>query len=424
MSEHRDANAAPALGWAAVAFSALYLLSDVIEAVQGGFSPGQLWLTLVAEAAIPFVVIGLYRAQRPRIGPLGRVGAFAYAYAYVYFTGTVVYALVEHTPDYADLSDHLQPSMTIHGAIMVLAGMGFGIGVIRAGVLPRWTGVALMAGVVLVALTQNAPEGVQLLAAGVRALAFAGMGACVVSRWKPATGLWERADGAQCGWREGGDQPSTYWSVSMSRPFRLAGIVAGLVLVAFGIGAVVIGITGRHEVSTDVKREQIVGTPDMKPSLIAKAAQEAGLKNVALPTCNVAGKAITNGGDAKCFAEYMRIHALEATGGKTYAQMPQFATADGKGTSEAAQALKDPKTGAPTSNPSRQVWISETALSTALNTSFFAASVGLFAIVMGIALLLSGIGFLVLALGLLGTTGLRKKSGGDVPLGGARPAAV
>jgi hypothetical protein len=210
----------------------------------------------------------------------------------------------------------------------------------------------------------------------------------------------------------------------MSRPFRLAGIIAGIVLVAFGIGAIVIGISGRHEVSTDVKREQIVGTPDMKPSLIAAKAKEAGLTNVALPTCDVAGKAITNGGDAKCFASYMRIHALEATGGKTYAQMPQFATADGKGTDVATQAAKDPKTGAPMSNPARQVWVSETALSTALNTSFFAASVGLFAIVMGIALLLSGIGFLVLALGLLGTTALRQKSEGDVPLGGARPAAV
>ena len=210
----------------------------------------------------------------------------------------------------------------------------------------------------------------------------------------------------------------------MSRPFRLAGIVAGLVLVAFGIGAIVIGITGRHEVSTDVKREQIVGTPDMKPSLIAAKAKEAGLTNVALPTCDVAGKAITNGGDAKCFASYMRIHALEATGGKTFSQMPQFATADGKGTDVATEAAKDPKSGAPMSNPARQVWITQTALGTALNTSFFAASVGLFAIVMGVALLLSGIGFIVLALGLLGTKGLRQKSGGDVPLGGARPAAA
>ena len=210
----------------------------------------------------------------------------------------------------------------------------------------------------------------------------------------------------------------------MSRPFRTAGIIAGIVLVVFGIGAIVIGISGRHEVSKDVKREQIVGTPDMKPALIAKSVQEAGLKNVDLPTCDVAGKAITNGADAKCFASYMRIHALEATGGKTYAQMPQFATADGKGTSDAAQALKDPKTGAPTSNPARQVWISETALSTALNTSFFASSVGLFAIVMGIALLLSGIGFLVLALGLLGRTAVRQEPAADVPVSKGEPAGV
>ena len=210
----------------------------------------------------------------------------------------------------------------------------------------------------------------------------------------------------------------------MSRPFRLAGIVAGLVLVAFGVGAIVIGLSGRHEVSTDVKREKIVGTPDMKPALIAKAAREAGLKDVALPTCDVAGKPIANGSDAKCFAAYMRIHALEATGGRTYAEMPQYATADGKGTDVPAQAAKDPKTGAPMSNQARQVWINETALSTALNTSFFAASVGLFAIVMGIALLLSGIGFLVLALGLLGARGARRMAGSERPLGGATAAGA
>jgi hypothetical protein len=209
----------------------------------------------------------------------------------------------------------------------------------------------------------------------------------------------------------------------MPRPFRLGGIIAGLVLVAFGIGAIIIGVSGRHEVSNDVKREQIVGTPDMKPSLIAVAVKEAGLTNVALPTCDVAGKAITNGGEAKCFASYMRIHALEATGGKTYAQMPQYATADGKGTDVAAQAVKDPKTGQPQSNAARQVWVSETALSTALNTSFFAASVGLFAIIMGIALLLSGIGFIVLAAGLLGPEGLRLRRTGTPPVA-AKPAAV
>jgi hypothetical protein len=210
----------------------------------------------------------------------------------------------------------------------------------------------------------------------------------------------------------------------MPRPFRLAGIIAGIVLVAFGIGAIVIGVSGRHEVSTDVKREQIVGTPDMKPSLIAVEARKAGV-STALPTCDVAGQAITNGGQAKCFASYMRIHALVATGGKTYSQMPQYASADGKGTNNVAQAVKDPKTGLPQSNAARQVWISETALSTALNTSFFASSVGTFAIVMGIALLLSGLGFIVLAAGLLGPEGLRRRgSETETPPAAVTPAAV
>ena len=208
----------------------------------------------------------------------------------------------------------------------------------------------------------------------------------------------------------------------MSRPFRLGGILAGLVLIAFGAGAIVIGIAGRGEVNDTVAQEQIVGSPDMSPAPIAVAAKKAGL-SVALPTCDVAGKAIANGGDAKCFSEYMRIHDLEATGGKTYAQMPQYATADGTGTSDKAKALVDPKTGGPVSNPARQIWISETALSTALKTSYFASSVGTFAIVMGAALLLTGGGFVVLATGLLGRTGLRRRRV-TAKLPASRPAAV
>jgi hypothetical protein len=202
----------------------------------------------------------------------------------------------------------------------------------------------------------------------------------------------------------------------MSRSLRLAGITAGFVLIVFGVGAALIGYAGRGEVSDVLKQEQIVGSPDMTPALTAVAVKEAGIK-VDIPSCDVAGKAITSGSDAKCFASYMRIHALEATGGKTYAQMPQYATADGKGTSDKSAAAVDPKTGGPQSNPARQIWISETALGTALNTSYFAASVGTFAIVMGVALLLTGIGFIVLASGLIGPQAMRRRP----PVTGAKP---
>jgi hypothetical protein len=87
----------------ALTCSALYFLSDVIEAIHGGFSESQLWLPLVAEAAIPVFVMGLYIAQRPQIGRLGRLAAAAYANTYAFFTGTVVYAPIHGTSDYVGL---------------------------------------------------------------------------------------------------------------------------------------------------------------------------------------------------------------------------------------------------------------------------------------------------------------------------------
>jgi hypothetical protein len=130
------------------------------------------------------------------------------------------------------------------------------------------------------------------------------------------------------------------------------------------------------------------------------AAAAAGLKNVDLPTCSVAGTTVDNGKDARCFAEYMRIHTLEATGGQVYAEMGRYLDANGKPTNDEKRAAIDPQTKKPVENGARNIWVNETALSTALNTSYFAEQVALFSIVMGVALLLTGIGFLILVLGL------------------------
>jgi hypothetical protein len=183
-----------------------------------------------------------------------------------------------------------------------------------------------------------------------------------------------------------------------SKFFKFAGIAASVVLFAFGIGCVVTGLNGRSTVHDNLGLEQITGSPDMNPKAIKAEAAGAGLKGVALPTCSVANKEIATGGDARCFASYIRIHALEATGGRPYSQMGQYLTADGKETSDKAAAAKDPKTGKPVPNGARNTWVTATALTTALNTSYFAESVALFAILMGVALLLTGTGLLVLTI--------------------------
>src|SRR5918995_2207557 len=163
----------------------------------------------------------------------------------------------------------------------------------------------------------------------------------------------------------------------MKKLYIYAGIAASCVMICIGIGSVVVGFAGRDTVRDELARENIVGTPDMK---------------------SVANEKIDTGQEARDFAAGMRLHTLEDTDGLTYAEMPRFLEENGKPTHDEKAAAIDPKSGEAVTNPARNIWVTETALTTALNTSFFAESVATFTMVVGFALLLAGIGFLVLTL--------------------------
>ena len=189
----------------------------------------------------------------------------------------------------------------------------------------------------------------------------------------------------------------------MRKLFEIGGIVAAVVLIAFGAGAMFMGINGRTTVRDSLKLEQIVGSDNMTPAAIRAEAKEAGLPaSLVLPTVDLAGKPINTGERARDFASYIRIHTLELTGGLTYSQMGRFLSAadptSPAGTSDATVALMDDK-GKPVANATRGTWVTATALTTALNTSYMAEQTALFGIVVGIALLLTGFGFAILAIG-------------------------
>jgi hypothetical protein len=188
----------------------------------------------------------------------------------------------------------------------------------------------------------------------------------------------------------------------MRKFLEIGGLIAGAVLIVFGVVAIAMGVDGRSTVRDSLKAEQIVGSEDMTPTAIRAAAMDSGLSltGVSVPTLSVAGKSIDTGARARAFAGYMRIHALESSNGLVYSQMGRFAVKSGdpKGTSDEALALKD-ENGKPVANGVRNTWVTETALSTALNVSYMAEQLALFGIVIGVALLLAGIGFVVLAVG-------------------------
>jgi hypothetical protein len=195
---------------------------------------------------------------------------------------------------------------------------------------------------------------------------------------KAAVARWLDPDGAPRSVPQDQVMDAIEKGVAMKRKvFEYGGIAASVMLIAFGIGSIGIGIAGVNEVRDNLARENIVGTPDS----------------------SIPGQKVDTGSEAKAFASVMRHHTLEATGGQTYAEMGRFLDAKGNPTSGESKAAKDPKTGQPVENGLRNMWVTETALTTALNVSFFAERVAFFSIAMGAMLLLTGIGFLVLTLG-------------------------
>jgi hypothetical protein len=216
----------------------------------------------------------------------------------------------------------------------------------------------------------------------------------------------------------------------LTRFLEIGGIVAGVIMIAFGAAAIYMGFDGRATVQEGLSNEFIVGPDDMNPTAIEqdintiiKPAQDniaaerkkAGAEPIeftalVVPSCSAAGEKIDNGTDARCFAEYIRLHALRSSSGLTYSQMGEYLAKDDAppaetdfagGTDSSAFAEFDPKTNQPLDNPDRDLWVTATALSSALNLAYTAEQISLFGVVVGFALLLTGIGLVILAVSVL-----------------------
>jgi hypothetical protein len=176
------------------------------------------------------------------------------------------------------------------------------------------------------------------------------------------------------------------------RFLRIGGYVSGGVLVVFGVVVIVLGVWGISFTRDKLQQEGIVFGPASDPA-VAEHAEEW------------AGEPVETGSQALAFAEVMREHTLSSTSGLTYAQMGRYQSAedptDPAGTNDEAAAAKDAN-GQPVSNGARDIWVTETALTTALNMSFMSEMLSVFSIVVGIALLLTGIGLIILAMAVFG----------------------
>lgn len=176
------------------------------------------------------------------------------------------------------------------------------------------------------------------------------------------------------------------------RLLRIGGYASGGVLIVFGVAVIALGIWGFNFTRDHIEREGITFGSIEDPAVAEHAPDWAG-------------EPVDTGRKALAQAEIMREHTLSNTGGLTYAEMGRYVSAadpdDPAGTNDEVAAATD-ESGQPISNSARNIWVTETALATALDMGFMSEMLSIFSIVVGIALLLTGIGFVILALAVFG----------------------
>ena len=183
--------------------------------------------------------------------------------------------------------------------------------------------------------------------------------------------------------------------MSEGRGLRVGGYISGGLLIFFGIAVIVLGVWGFAFTRDHIEREGISFGPIEDPAVAEHAPDWAG-------------EPVDTGRKALAQAEIMREHTLSNTGGLTYAEMGQYQSAenpsDPVGTNDPEAAAQD-ENGEPISNSARNIWVTETALATALDMGFMSEMLSIFSIIVGIALLLTGIGLVILAKAVFGRQG-------------------
>lgn len=156
-------------------------------------------------------------------------------------------------------------------------------------------------------------------------------------------------------------------------------LFAGLALMCIGlmgggVYAISQSVSGRNEAKTKLEQEKIVTSEDAE----------------------IPNTLVTDHETAHAMADVIQKHALESTGGLSYAELGRYINADDPddpaGTSDEAQALLD-EAGNPVSNPLRTLALQAVTLRSALLGS---------ALAFHLAELGMGVGVFLIAAGLLG----------------------
>lgn len=174
----------------------------------------------------------------------------------------------------------------------------------------------------------------------------------------------------------------------MKKLFPILLVIVGVAFLGGGVYTTVRGLEAKQQVRAELLAQDITTPPDAE-----------------IPNARVQDAAT-----AHAMANIIAVHAAEATGGQTYAEMGRFLAADGGDTSDEALAMKD-ETGNPVPNPFRNVAFQASSLQTSLHTSHMAFNVADLVVGLGVLIAVLGvaIGGIGVALGALTMPALARR---------------
>jgi hypothetical protein len=154
----------------------------------------------------------------------------------------------------------------------------------------------------------------------------------------------------------------------MKKAFPISLMILGLVFLGAGVYTMFRGFDAKDQVRDELVAQNIT-TPE-----------DARIPNVT----------VDDPASAKAMADIIGVHALEATGGETYAEMGRYLATDGGATNDEALAMTDDK-GNPIANPLRNVAFQASSLRTSLYTSVMAFNVSDLVIGLGLMIVVLGL---------------------------------
>jgi len=171
------------IGITSILAPGLHLLSDILEWINDGFTSAQLLINYVAFLAIPFLIVGLCYVQRETLHWYGLVGSVIYGVSFIYFAHSTLVAFENSVPTYDRLWTQLGPMYTLHGAFMVVGGLLFGLGSLRARIISRAGTTIFLSGIGLNLLLSlsTLSAGYQIIGSGVRNLGLMLIGVALVN---------------------------------------------------------------------------------------------------------------------------------------------------------------------------------------------------------------------------------------------------